>query len=54
MIMILQTNYANIEFDNIEKDVVMIWQNECEESNVIHVEREKLQEFINHLQTLVR
>lgn len=40
-----QQHYPTIEIDNREPDIIQIWQNGKEDSNVIQIEREKLVEF---------
>lgn len=45
-----QTGYGNIEIDNTEKDIVQIWYNEKEESNLVQVRRENLKLLISILE----
>jgi hypothetical protein len=45
-----QNGYGSIETDNTEKDIVSIWFNEPEESNVVMVKRENLPLLISELQ----
>jgi len=47
--MVKQVHYPAIEIDNNEKDIVQIWQNGKEDSNVIQVERGKMDELISKL-----
>ena len=46
---ITQKNYTDIEIDTSEKDIVIIWMNEKEESNCIQIERGKINEVIEIL-----
>ena len=41
-----QQHYPTIEIDNREPDIIQIWQNGKEDSNVIQIEREKYFEFM--------
>lgn len=46
---IIQNNYPKIEIDVNEKDIVQIWMNGKNDSNVIQVERDKIQNLIDIL-----
>lgn len=46
---IKQTHYPQLEIDNSEKDHVQIWNNE-KDVQVIHIEREKIDELIKMLE----
>lgn len=46
---IKQEHYPELEFDFSEKDIVQIFQKGEEDFNIIHIEREKLKEFISLL-----
>lgn len=45
---IIQKNYPQLEIVNSEKDHVQIWNNESD-PQVIHVERENIEQLINML-----
>lgn len=49
MIKIEQLEYPDIAIDNSEKDIIQIWQNGKEDSNVIQIEREKFIFIIGQL-----
>jgi hypothetical protein len=46
---IKQKHYPKLEIDSTEKDIIQIWMNGKEDSNVIQIERENLQAIINIL-----
>ncbi len=43
---ITQRHYPTIEIDNQEKDIIQIWMNSNNDSNVIQIERDKYFEFM--------
>lgn len=45
-----QKYHPALELDNGEPDVILIWQHDKRESQVIFIEREKVDEFITLLQ----
>ena len=51
MKIINQKKYGNIEIDNSEKDVILIWLDEgrAEENELVIIERESIQQLINIL-----
>lgn len=54
MVSIKQKDYHDLEVDCQEKDIIQIWMNCKEDSNVIHIERENLQELVNILQKEIK
>lgn len=48
-----QTILGDIEFDTSEKDCILLWQKQQEESNVIFIDRSKLNELIQILNAQV-
>lgn len=44
-----QQHYPTIEIDNREPDIIQIWQNGKEDSNVIQIEREAMNKLIELL-----
>jgi hypothetical protein len=49
---IFQPDYGNIEIDTREKDVINLWQEGKQEINVLMVERDMLDVFIEQLTKL--
>jgi len=47
-----QKKYPDLEFDNREKDIILIWMNGKDTSDVIILEREKVNQFIDLLKKL--
>lgn len=45
-----QQYHPALELDNGEPDVILVWQHDQRESQVIFIEREKVDEFITLLQ----
>ena len=44
---------GDIEIDASEKNCILLWQKQQDESNVIFIERDKLKELIHLLSTLL-
>ena len=44
-----QNGYGEIQIDNTEKDIVSIWFNEPNDSNVVMIKRENIQLVIDEL-----
>lgn len=45
-----QTHYGLLEIDDKEKDIVQVFNHQERGMEVIQIERDKLQEFINQLE----
>lgn len=46
--MVKQEFYSDLIIENNEPDIIVVWQH-GRDSQVIHIEREKVDEFINQL-----
>lgn len=48
-----QKYYPDLELDNDELDIIVIWQHGKDESQVLHIERERVDDFIDMLRKAV-
>lgn len=47
--MVKQEHYPDLIIENNEPDIIVVWQHGRDESQVMHIERERVEEFINQL-----
>lgn len=45
----IKGGYAELLVDNTEKDIVIVWSDQPTDPQVIHIQRDKLNEFIDVL-----